>query len=270
VATVPVRPTAPRSPSRSLVPRSRDFGPFKPLVPFAETDRALFFGRERELNDLLEMLAGDRASALVFGEAGIGKTSLVRAGLVPQLKSRGVACGVVDGLSLDEAAVPQAAPGGAVLVVDDLGAALDDGPRMDKLLRMLQRAGGVRGMKILFVIEDGDLWRLPKLEKLLGHVGGGGARLHLEKLDEARVADAVERTVLGGGAYFESGLSLQIATDLCKTGPVSPSEIQLVCGTAVNLRINGAKAWRRSGGAEVLAWRFFDKACHAAGGRIAA
>ena len=166
--------------------------------------------------------------------------------------------------------VPAAAPGGALLCIDDLGAALDDGPRMEKLVRILQKAGGVRGMKILFVIEDHDLWRLDGLEKLTGHIGGGGMRLHLERMDEARVADAVERTVLGGGAYFESGLSQQIALDLCKGGPVSPSELQLVAGTAVNLRLNTAKAWRRSGGAEVLSWRFFEKACLAAGGRPAA
>ncbi|MGZ3440616.1 MAG: ATP-binding protein, partial [Polyangia bacterium] len=149
--------TARQPPSRSaslLVPRSRDFGPFKPLVPFAETDRALFFGRERETADLAELLAGDRASALLYGESGIGKTSMVRAGLVPLLKSRGTACGIMEGDRLDEDAVPAAAPGGALLCIDDLGAALDDGPRMEKLVRILQKAGAVRSMKILFVIED--------------------------------------------------------------------------------------------------------------------
>lgn len=269
MATVIARQPPSRSASL-LVPRSRDFGPFKPLVPFAETDRALFFGRERETSELAEMLAGDRASALLFGASGIGKTSLVRAGLIPLMKSRGCACGYLDGVVLDEDQVPSAAPGGALTVIDDLGAALDDGPRMEKLMRVLQKAGGVRNMKILFVIDDGDLYRLEALERLVGHVGGGGARLHLDKMDEARVADAVERTVLGGGAYFESGLSQLIATDLCKHGPVSPSELQLVAGTAVNLRLNSGKAFRRSGGAEVLAWRFFDKACQAAGGRPAA
>src|SRR5437879_6869859 len=140
--------TARQPTSRSaslLVPRSRDFGPFKPLVPFAETERALFFGREREVADLADLLAGERASALLYGEAGIGKTSLVRAGLVPLLKSRGVACGIVDGERLDEEAVPAAAPGGALLAIDDLGGALDNGPRQEKLLRLLKKAGGVRG-----------------------------------------------------------------------------------------------------------------------------
>lgn len=255
-----------------MVPRSRDFGPFKPLTPFAETDRALFFGREREVEDLAKMLTGERSSALLFGESGVGKTSLVRAGLIPTLKSRGVACGLTDGEKLDADAVPSAAPGGALLVIDDVGAALDGGVRQEKLLHILTRAGNVRTMKILFIVEDGDLWRLDAFEKLAGHIGGGGARLHLERMDEARLADAVERTVLGGGAYFESGLSQVIAADLAAAhrGSVSPSELQLVCGTAVNLRINTAKAWRRSGGAEVLAWRFFDKACQAAGGRPAA
>jgi hypothetical protein len=83
VANVPARQPQQSRPASLFVPRSRDFGPFKPLVPFAETDRALFFGRERELNELTEMLSGDRPSALLFGDAGIGKTSLVRAGLVP-------------------------------------------------------------------------------------------------------------------------------------------------------------------------------------------
>jgi HEAT repeat protein len=267
----------PTSRSASLfVPRSRDFGPFKPLVPFNEVDRALFFGREKEVADLAEMLSPSSAhsAALLFGEAGVGKTSLVRAGLVPLLKSRGYACGLVEGATLDDAQVPPAAPGGSLLVVDDLGAALDQrdghGPRMEKLLDILKRAGTIRGMKILFVIEDGDLHRLDPLEALIGRVGPTGARLHLERMDGARIADAVERTVLGGGAYFESGLSQQIATDLARNGAVSPSELQLVCGTAVNLRLNSAKAWRRSGGAEVLAWRFFEKACQAAGGRPAA
>jgi HEAT repeat protein len=239
-------------------------------VPFNEVDRALFFGREREVSELAEMLSpsSNHASALLFGEVGVGKTSLVRAGLVPLLKTRGFACGIVEGTALDEQQVPAAAPGGSLLVVDDLGAALDHG--MEKLLAILKRAGTIRGVKILFVIDDGDLYKLEAIEARVGRVGPPGARLHLERMDESRVADAVERTVLGGGAYFESGLSQQIATELTRNGPVSPSELQLVCGTAVNMRLNTAKAWRKSGGAEVLAWRFFEKACQAGGGRAAA
>jgi len=242
-----------------------DFGPFRPLKPYTEADRSLFFGRERELSELVEKLSGDRQSALLLGESGIGKTSLIRAGLIPTLKSRGVSCANVDANTLDESLVPQAAPGGALLVIDDLGASLDEGPRFDKLIALLKRAGSVRGMKILFVIDEEDLFRLDALEKLIGHVAPLAQRLRLERLDEARVSDILERTVLGGGAYFEAGLSHEMAVDLCRNGAISPSELQLVAATAVALHLNTLRAFRRSGGAEVLAWRFFERACSLAG-----
>jgi HEAT repeat protein len=242
-----------------------DFGPFRPLRPYTEADRSLFFGRERELGELVERLSGDRQSALLLGESGIGKTSLVRAGLVPTLKARGVSCAYVEANTLDESLVPQGSPGGTLLVIDDLGAMLDEGPRFDKLIAVLKRAGGVRGMKILFVIDEEDLYRLDALEKLIGHVAPLAQRVRLERLDEARVGDIVERTVLGGGAYFEAGLSHEIAVDLCRNGSISPSELQLVASTAVALHLNTLRAFRRSGGAEVLAWRFFDRACSLAG-----
>ena len=247
-----------------------DLGPFKPLRPYVESDRALFFGRERELADLSEKLAQDRPSALLHGEPGIGKTSLVRAGLIPAMKTRGVSCAYIDANTLDESQVPQAAPGGALIVLDDLAAALDEGPRFDRLLNLLKKSANVRNLRILFVIDDPDLWRLDGLERLIGHVAPLAQRLRLDRLDEARVGDIIERSVLGGGAYFEAGLSHEMAVDICANGPVSPSELQLVAGTAVGLRLTTLRGYRRSGGAEAITWRFFDRACSQAGGRPAA
>jgi HEAT repeat protein len=76
--------------------------------------------------------------------------------------------------------------------------------------------------------------------------------------------------VLGGGAYFEAGLSHEMAVDLAQRGAISPSELQLVAATAAALRLNSLRAYRRSGGAEVIAWRFCERACERAGGRRAA
>ncbi|HSN32472.1 MAG TPA: HEAT repeat domain-containing protein, partial [Ideonella sp.] len=166
--------------------------------------------------------------------------------------------------------LPPSSTQGGLLVLDDLGTALADAGRLELLVTVLRRAAQQGTVKIIFAIDDTQLYRLEPFEKLVGPIGPVGARLRLERFDEGRAADVIERTVLGGGAYFESGLSQLIASDLCKSGPVSPSELQVVAGTAVNLRLNSSKAWRRSGGAEVLSWRFFEKACQAAGGRPAA
>ena len=59
--------------------------PYRGLSPFEEDDAPLFFGREREAALLVEKLRDARFLA-VLGASGSGKSSLVRAGLVPALR----------------------------------------------------------------------------------------------------------------------------------------------------------------------------------------
>lgn len=58
--------------------------PFRGLLTFDVEDAVVFFGRERETEDLLKLL-GRTPFLLVIGDSGCGKSSLVRAGLVPAL-----------------------------------------------------------------------------------------------------------------------------------------------------------------------------------------
>jgi transcriptional regulator with XRE-family HTH domain len=62
--------------------------PYLGLVPFGERDERLFYGRG-ELVDQLVRWVGERLDRpgilLVAGESGAGKSSLLRAGLLPQL-----------------------------------------------------------------------------------------------------------------------------------------------------------------------------------------
>ena len=63
--------------------------PYKGLRAFDEADSGDFFGRERLVSELIEHLAGDGAAnflALV-GASGSGKSSVVRAGLIPALRA---------------------------------------------------------------------------------------------------------------------------------------------------------------------------------------
>jgi HEAT repeat protein len=239
--------------------------PFRPLAPYTEGERALFFGRDRELHEITERLLGDKPNAVLVGEVGVGKTSLVRAGLLPALEQKHVGAQYVDAAEAARAQI-HLRSGGGVLVIDDVGAALDNGPKEEALLALLRKAGAVDnfqgGAHVLFVVDDDDLWRFESLEGKVGRIGG---RFRLERLQESMVAEVLERTVLAGGAYFESGLSSVIATDLAKKGPVSPAEVQLVASTVLALRLNTAHAYRTSGGAEVIGWRFFERACELAG-----
>jgi tetratricopeptide (TPR) repeat protein len=69
--------------------RWRHFQPYKGLPALEEADAAFLFGRESETATILELLAQrpDRIIALV-GQSGVGKSSLVRAGIIARLKSQ--------------------------------------------------------------------------------------------------------------------------------------------------------------------------------------
>ena len=59
--------------------------PYKGLDVFEEEDAELFFGREKIVDDLVERVKESR-TVFITGPSGSGKSSLVRAGLIPALK----------------------------------------------------------------------------------------------------------------------------------------------------------------------------------------
>jgi ABC-type glutathione transport system ATPase component len=68
----------------AAVTTSRRLNPFPGLRPFREDEAHLFFGREKQVTELLTRLAATRFLAVV-GTSGSGKSSLVLAGLLPAL-----------------------------------------------------------------------------------------------------------------------------------------------------------------------------------------
>ncbi len=61
--------------------------PYKGLGFFEEADNAVFFGRDAEADSLLGTVTTQQVAALI-GRSGSGKSSLVRAGLLPRLRCR--------------------------------------------------------------------------------------------------------------------------------------------------------------------------------------
>ena len=67
--------------------RPRDAAPYKFLGPYEVTDKAVFFGRDGDRARLVgEVLS--RPLVVLSGLPGVGKTSLVNAGLIPELLAR--------------------------------------------------------------------------------------------------------------------------------------------------------------------------------------
>jgi hypothetical protein len=58
--------------------------------PFETDDQDLFFGRDRDIDDLSDLIALERLVVL-FGKSGYGKSSLINAGIIPKLQDIGEA-----------------------------------------------------------------------------------------------------------------------------------------------------------------------------------
>jgi ABC-type dipeptide/oligopeptide/nickel transport system ATPase subunit len=71
--------------------------PFKELQAFTEANEGLFFGRDKEIEQLLNKIYRNRVVGL-FGESGTGETSLLNAGLIPILRTEGFIVVPVRGL----------------------------------------------------------------------------------------------------------------------------------------------------------------------------
>jgi WD40 repeat protein len=73
-----------------LAPELRDeLCPYVGLDAFREGNHAIFFGRDHLVSELIEKLKSTRFLA-VLGSSGSGKSSVVRAGLIPKLKNDGL------------------------------------------------------------------------------------------------------------------------------------------------------------------------------------
>jgi len=63
--------------------------PYRGLSAFEEQDAAFFFGRETATTELLERMPGDLQGTgllMVSGVSGAGKSSLLRAGVLPRIR----------------------------------------------------------------------------------------------------------------------------------------------------------------------------------------
>jgi tetratricopeptide (TPR) repeat protein len=76
------------SPVDRLIEREASADPESPwlgLQSFSEQTQRYFFGRTAELQDLFERVV-HKPLTVLFGQSGLGKTSLIQAGLVPRLR----------------------------------------------------------------------------------------------------------------------------------------------------------------------------------------
>ncbi|HUF78127.1 MAG TPA: serine/threonine-protein kinase, partial [Thermoanaerobaculia bacterium] len=265
---------------------------FRGLLAFQEVDAGEFFGREQDLRGLVAMVTSpERRFAVLHGESGCGKTSLIRAGLIPRLRSAGwlalysrVYQGPVDALV--------AAAGREAGVAADAGAA--EPPH-----RVLERVAEAVGAPVLVVLDQFEeaFTTLPPEERerlvaLVASCQGGepagvrflvsvrsdflhlvgeafdrsvreplavAGRYRLRSFTREQAEEVLARSAGAGELPADPGLWPVVAADLLDQGRVLPSELQIVGEEIQRRRLLTEGAYRRSGGKEALVEGFLDE-----------
>lgn len=84
-----LKPRSRRASGRSSVVAGSAVNPFKGLRPFGEDDAAIFFGRERLVAEVIRCISNDTRLVALVGPSGSGKSSVVRAGVIPAIRKGG-------------------------------------------------------------------------------------------------------------------------------------------------------------------------------------
>jgi len=182
-------------PRTQLPPRDTAPNPYKGLRPFGEADAADFAGRDALVNRLVSRLAEEGTAGrflAVVGPSGSGKSSVVRAGLVPALR-RGAVAGSSAWFvtTMQPGATPSAALEAALLrvaVAPSADLAVERILGEGALTKAIRRALPDESVEVLLVVdqleevftlcEDEDE-RTGFLASLAGAVGDPSSRIRL-------------------------------------------------------------------------------------------
>ncbi|MFI8500817.1 NACHT and WD repeat domain-containing protein [Streptomyces sp. NPDC085524] len=207
--------------------------PYPGLEAFTEADAAVFFGRDREVSELVGRLhpavPGRAARCVtVVGPSGSGKSSLVRAGLLPALARRRRRWAVAEPFS------PGTDPVGALrLRLDRLPDARPALVVVDQLEELLTLSGPEERTAFLTVLrtalrEDPQLWVVATLRSdfLTGVLEGGLAELvrdtmAIGALGREELYEVIERPAEQAGLSFAPGVVARMVDD-CGGGDALP------------------------------------------------
>ncbi len=266
--------------------------PLRGLSPFTESERDVLFGRYAEREELSRLVSGEGFRAgLLYGDAGVGKSSLLRAGMVPHLRDHGVVAVFCDNPhapidSLAEALgragatpapneqnlsfltrVTGSAGGGQLylFIVDEAEAILDDDRVVSELgdmfARVVARSGG--RARFLFACASSKIHLFGKLERRTGSLFPPSSRYHLSRFEPQVAAAVLDRTLSLAGVQTDPALASAVVAGLGQA--VLPADVQIAALAIRELRLSSPADLARVGGPSELERLWLSHAAGATG-----
>lgn len=255
-------------------------GPYRFLDYFDVRDDAFFFGREKDVTNVAEMIKNNRLSVL-FGRSGIGKTSLLRAGIMARFfkeaedaEDVGSTWLPIYARCLDD---PEASIKEAVLSeLEDLGFDGAKVPGGAELQGFMATAHELVGRKMVILLDqfeeyfahlgprvqedfldemtrcvetlDPIHWIISVREDYVGELYELQSKLpaimhqmyRLRRLTREEADDAINKPAQNYDLQVERSLTNRLLDDLYREG-VEPAQLQIVCDRLYQAKPRGAR-----------------------------
>jgi WD40 repeat protein/DNA-binding winged helix-turn-helix (wHTH) protein len=270
--------------------RASQAAAFRGLLSFESSDANRFYGRDIEAAAIVDLIShSEFRFGVLHGDSGCGKTSLLKAAVLPALEAEGhlvaycrsykdpVAALVAEcqrrsrvNRAKDEAAfdylrrVAQKTGQGLVVICDQFEefyinlAAKEQRAPFIQLVSECHNAIDLP-IRFLFSIRSDFLYLIATaFDEWVPETLLASKRYRLQNFNEDQAAEVIERSVQRANWQFEPGLSRKIACDLAVRGMVLPSELQIVGEQLQNSRIFTLEQYRSAGGREQLVHRYLE------------
>jgi len=238
--------------------------PYRGLRPYSEADESRFRGRDAAVRDLRALIATRRVVTVV-GSSGSGKSSVVRAGLVPKLRAEGhVVVSMVPGddpFGALRAAITEVASasdedcgvvpvdaladmarrfGRIVVVVDQLEECWTSAP-VEQRERFLDVVSGAvvddsSDIRFVFTVRS-DLLDRPLDHPAIGHEVGAGSYV-LAPLSPAELEEATVGPAADAGVVFDEGVVAELVAEAV-TYPGALPLLQFTLTEIYDRRVDG-------------------------------
>jgi len=238
--------------------------PYKFLDYYHEQDARLFFGREIDIQTICSKIMSHR-TFIIYGRSGVGKSSIVRAGLMPTLKNNGHSVFVIRSFSdplealmnvlrsLTEVQEPlsqysfnqminQIAKNNnnkaIIFFLDQFEEFFTILPKeqREKFLHTLNDIFITEAIpiKMVFVLREDLLSEMSRFKISIPEIFHHEYRLLRLKRDQAIRAITEPAKVVG--CPFEVSLAHRILNDLCELESIDPPQMQIVCDALYDIR----------------------------------
>ncbi len=268
--------------------------PVRGLDAFGEAERDVWYGREVERDEIAKLVTGDGFRAgLLYGEPGVGKTSLVRAGMIPHLRDHGIVALACEDLSqpassfaaglsafgiqpnANEApaafvtrAVSNAVAGQQfVFVVDDVDLLCADERSVAELAdlyaRVVSRSAG--RARFLMVCASERQHLLAAIERKTGSLFPPSARYELSRIPVGAATQILDRMLSLAGVAADPKLAEAVTSGLGRGMPLLAADLQIAAMAMRDLRISSLAALGKLGGPGELESAWLHDACKSTG-----